>query len=137
MVFSKLQTLVDTAFNSFEAQYNEAKTWFCGMYLGFELHWSEAVLHYVQNWVTQAEATETYLCTIGTREIPILLKALDEQRCELLIQEHARKRLAYWNQTLGHTIVKLSTLVTLGTGDKQTVKEAYELIQKVVDESSQ
>ena len=146
---SRPQHVTSDAFNTFETQYNEAKSWFCDMYPGFEMYWSETVLKYVQTWVSQteagvdvhlAEATETYLSTIGTREVPILLKALDEQRSELIVQEHVRKRLAYWNQTLVHTIVKLSTLVhthSRESSDREQVKEAYQLIQKLLDEFSQ
>ena len=157
VVLSKLRTLTlsvsrpqhVTISNTFETQYNEAKIWFCDMYPGFEMYWSETVLKYVQNWVSQteagvdvhlAEATETYLSTIRTREVPILLKALDEQRSKLIVQEHVRKRLAYWNQTLIHSIVKLSTLVhthSHESSDREQVKEAYQLIQKLMYEFSQ
>lgn len=157
VVLSKLQTLTlpvsrpehvtDEAFHMFQGQYMDAKTWFCDMYPGFEVYWSEAVLHYVQNWVSEggvhvhlSKATECYLAAIGAREVPILLKALNEQRSELIVQEHVRKRLAYWNQTLSHSIVKLSTLVhthSRESSDREQVKEAYQLIQKLLDEFSQ
>ena len=151
VVLSKLKTLtvpvsgpqhVSTeAFRTFERQYNEAKTWFCEMYPGFEVYWSEAVLHYVQNWVNQAgtevhlaEATQAYLATIGAREVSSLLKALDEQRSKLVIQEHAKKRLADQTWKLIHSIFKLS-FSALDT--EQVLDEAHQLVCQVMKELSE
>lgn len=148
VVLSKLQTLTlhesrsqhvtDAAFSTFEGQYNEAKTWFCDMYPGFEMCWSEAVL---QNWVSKAgvdvhlaEETEAYLAAIGSREVPMLLKALDEQRSELLIQKHVRKRLVDQNWKLIHSIFKLSFP---GPNSEQILDEAHQLVRQIIKELSE
>lgn len=150
MVHAKLQTLrlndslpqhVSTqAYDMFENQYNEAKTWFCGTYPGFEIYWSEAVLFYVQNWVSQvgvdvhlAEATESYLSAIGAREVSSVLQAMDRQRSELLIQKHAQKRLAGLHQAL---IQSNFTLLKNVTMSKNTVvHEGHKELAKFVEES--
>ena len=151
VVLSKLQTLTlpvsrpehvtNEAFHMFQGQYMDAKTWFCDMYPGFEVYWSEAVLQHVQNWVTQAgtevhlaEATQAYLATIGARELSSLLKALDEQRSKLVIQEHAKKRLVDQTWKLTHAIFKLSFPV-LDT--EQVMDEAHQLVRQVMKELSE
>lgn len=92
---SRPQHVTDEAFTAFETQYNDAKSWFCQVFPGFEVYWSEAVVNFIQNWVSKegvhvhlAEATEAYLAAIGAKETRVLLQALDDQRSELLMQKY-------------------------------------------------
>ena len=96
---SRPQHVTDDAFAAFETQYNDAKTWFCQVFPGFEVDWSEAVVNFIQNWVSKAgvqvhlaEATEAYLAAIGAKETRVLLQALDDQRSELLFLRRSQTK---------------------------------------------